>query len=250
MVFTRSVGFSLETLDQQKTYNTGGGAAQVTPVLNEGQINVVMDPTYTDAAVRMLSGPNPPPYLELFNEPDFSFEGFTPLTDPAPAASNLQKLFAAPHPNTKYISPALMDANGPWLPQFNASCNGCFDQIDIIAMHVYNPDPSGVMGQITQLHSTWPTKRIWITELSPATTGCSMDASGIAGYINTLIPQIIALGYVDKIFWNSGENDTPAINNAPSSCNPSLTNADGSATSILNAYGAACGFTSGGTATS
>lgn len=208
-----------------------------------------MDPTDVDAGVTMVQGPNPPTHLELFNEPDFSFEGLTPLTDAVTAAAKLSQFFSIPHPATTYISPALMDANGPWLPSFQSSCNGCFDQIPIIAMHVYNPTPAGVMGQITQLHSTWPDKKIWITELSPATSGCSMDANGIAGYMNTLIPQIVALGYVEKIFWNSGEWDSPAINGAPDSCNPALTDASGNPTAVLTAYKNVCGGSSG-TATS
>ena len=206
-----------------------------------------MDPRDTAAAVTMVQGPSPPQYLELFNEPDFSFQGLTPLTDAPTAATNLQALFSIPHPQTTYISPALMNANSDWLTTFKSNCNGCFDQIPIIAMHVYNPSVDGVMGQITQLHSTWPDKKIWITELSPATSGCTMDAGAMATYMNQLFPQIIALGYVDKIFWNSGEWDSPAINGAPDGCNPALTDASGNPTPVLTALKNACG---GGTATS
>ena len=208
-----------------------------------------MDHTYIQDALTMLKN-NPPPYLELFNEPDFSFEGLTLTEDAGPSASDLKILFDTPHPNTKYISPALMNANGPWLPAFFQACDGCIDQIDVIALHVYNPDPQGVMAQITQLYSTYK-KTIWITELSPAASGCSLNPTTMAtNYINTLIPQIIKLGYVEKIFWNSGEYDSTPINSAPTPCNPNLTNMDGSATSVLQALGAVCGINPGGTATS
>ena len=244
---TPAVGFSLDTLDKKSTY----GDCPTTPDLNAHQIHVVMDPTDTAEAVTMVQGASPPTYLELFNEPDFSFDGLTPLTDPVTAASNLQQLFSIPHPQTTYISPALMNANSDWLTQFNASCQNCFAQIPIIAMHVYNPSVAGVMAQITQLHGTWPEQKIWITELSPATSGCTMDASSMATtFINQLIPQIIALGYVEKIFWNSGEWDSPAINSAPDSCNPALTDANGNATPVLTALKSVCGGGSGGTATS
>lgn len=209
-----------------------------------------MDSDDTDAAVELVQGADAPEYLELFNEPDFSFENLTKTMDPEPAAQNLAKLFNTPHPKTTFISPALMNANDPkWLSTFKASCNGCFDQIPIIAQHLYNPDPDGSLALIKQLHGTWPDKKIWITELSPATSGCNMDAAGIAGYMNTLIPAIIKLGYVEKIFWNSGEWDTPAINGAPDKCNPSLTDANGNPTPVLTALKNACGG-SGGTATS
>ncbi len=218
------------------------------PELNNNQIHVVMDPRDTPAAITMVQGPNPPRYLELFNEPDFSFKNFTPVTDAVTAAKNLAGLFSIPHPQTSYVSPALMNANSDWLTTFKSNCNGCFDQIPIIAMHVYNPDPQGVMDQITQLHATWPDKKIWITELSPATSGCSMQANDMATFMSTLFPKITALGYVDKIFWNSGEWDTPAINGAPDGCNPALTDGGGNPTPVLTALKNYCG--GGGTATS
>ena len=53
-------------------------------------------------------------------------------------------------------------------------------------------------------------------------------------WLNTLIPQIVALGYVDKVFWNWGEAS------AASTCKTDLTNEDGSPTAVLKAYGAIC----------
>lgn len=246
--FSYLVGFSLETLDKQADYGLSTTqASQLGGAFNKAQIPIVMDHTYIADAVTMLAN-SPPPYLELFNEPDFSFENLTLTEDAAPSASDLKTILDAPHPNTKFISPALMNANGPWLGEFFQACNGCIDQIDVIALHVYNPDPQGVLDQITQLHSTW-NKPIWITELSPATAGCGLSSTTMAGYINTLIPEILKLGYVEKIFWNSGESDSTPINSAPASCSPSLTNADGSSTPVLQALGAACGINPG-TATS
>lgn len=219
----------------------------MSPALNAAQIHVVMDSDDTDAAVELVQSADAPEYLELFNEPDFSFDGKTKTMDPEPAAQNLAKLFNTPHPKTTFISPALMNAtNDHWLPTFNASCKGCFDQIPIIAQHIYNPDPNGALALIKQLHGTWPDKKIWITELSPAAPNCAMDATAIAGYMSTLIPAIIKLGYVEKIFWNSGEWDSPAINGAPDKCNPALTDANGKPTDILTSLKNACT----GTATS
>ena len=243
------VGFSLKTLDQQGDYNLSPTqGSQLSGAFNKAQIPIVMDHTYIKDASDMLAN-NAPSYLELFNEPDFSFENLTLTEDATPSASDLKTLFDAPHPNTKFISPALMNANGPWLGSFFQACNGCLDQIDIIALHVYNPDPQGVLDQITQLYGTWK-KPIWITELSPDTAGCGLNPTTMASdYINVLIPEILKLGYVEKIFWNSGESDSPAINGAPAPCSSSLTNTDGSSTPALQALGAACGINPG-TATS
>ena len=236
------VGFSLETLDKQADYGLSATqASQLSGAFNEAQIPIVMDRTYISNATNILAN-NPPSYMELYNEPDFSFENVTLTEDAAPSASDLSALLTASHQNTTYISPALMNANGPWLGEFFQACNGCIDQIDVIALHVYNPDPQGVLDQITQLYNTWK-KPIWITELSPANSSCGLTPSTMSsGYIDILLPKIIQLGYVEKIFWNSGEPDSPAINRAPAPCNPSLTNADGSATAVLQALGAACGI--------
>lgn len=238
------VGFAIGTLDKTETY----GNCKTMPALNDAQIHVVMDGRDVEEGLKMVQSENPPAYLEFYNEPDFSFMGFTPLTDPIPAAQELAKFFSVPHPKTQYISPALMDANGPWLKTFFANCNNCLDQIPIIGLHVYNPEVQGVMDQINTLHATYPDKKIWITELSPATKDCSMDMAKMTTYMQDLISQMAATGYVEKVFWNSGEWDAPAINGAPEACNPALTDASGNPTPVLEALGKICG--GGGTATS
>ena len=233
-LLTKLVGFALGSLDKTESYNTGSGPAATSPSLNGAQIHQVMDPTEVSAALELLKT-NPPQYLTLFNEPDYSYAGVTPLTSAKDAASNLQPLFAASHPNTTYLSPALANANSDWLTTFRDSCSGCMSQVPIITMHLYNQDTSAALDLIEQLHGTWPDKRIWITELAPGTgNGCTLDSEGIVSWLNTLIPQIVKLGYVDKIFWNCGEA-SPA-----STCKTDLTNEDGSPTAILEAYSAIC----------
>ena len=108
-------------------------------------------------------------------------------------------------------------------------------QIPIIAMHLYNPDANAALALIEQLHGTWPDKRIWITELAPGVgDGCGLDADGIVAWLNELVPRIVALGYVDRVFWNCGEASSAT------SCRTDLTNGDGSPTAVLKAYGAIC----------
>ena len=214
--------------------------AASTPELNAHQIHLVMDPRNVDQAVQLLKT-NPPKYLGLLNEPDYSFQGGTPLTDPVAAASALQPIFATSHPSTTFLSPALADDNSDWLTTFRDNCNNCFDQIPIISMHVYNTDTNYVLSKITQLHGTWPDKKIWVTEFGPATAGCTLDDSGMIQWMNTLLPQIKALGYVEKVFWNCGEHGAGIDGTPNGPCNPSLTNDDGSATPLLTAYNKVCG---------
>ena len=174
-----------------------------------------MDPTDVSAALALITGPSPPAYLELFNEPDYSYDGDTPLTDPVTAAQALAPIFSATT-TTQFLSPALAFTNSDWLSTFAANCNNCMNQIPIITAHIYNPDPAEVINLITTLHSTWPSKTIWVTELAPASDndqGCNLDANGVINWMQTVIPQIVALGYVDRVFWNSGEYvSLPVIN--------------------------------------
>lgn len=58
-----------------------------------------MDPTEVSAALDLLQT-DPPLYLTLFNEPDYSYDNETPLTSATDAAKDLQPLFAASHPKT------------------------------------------------------------------------------------------------------------------------------------------------------
>jgi len=73
---------------------------------------------------------------------------------------------------------------------------------------VYSVDPQGAIDQVKGLHNTWPDKKIWVTELAPASgaeQGCTYDQAGMIKWMQTVVPQLAALGYVDKIFWNHGE---------------------------------------------
>ena len=75
----------------------------------------MMDMNDVDDGYAMVTGPNPPAYVGLFNEPDFSFEGKTPLLDTMAAGQALARFISAPHPRTKYLTPA--PANTGYLKQ-------------------------------------------------------------------------------------------------------------------------------------
>ena len=200
------VGFALGTLNETAVYNASSGRAATTPALNAAQIHQIMNPTEVSAALQLLKS-NPPGYLVLFNEPDLSYDGRTPTTSPTKAASALEPIFNASHPHTTLLSPALYNSSSDWLPTFRDTCNGCMSQIPFIAMHLYDQDTNAALDRIKQLRNAWPDKRIWITELSPGSEGdCSLDMNGIIAWKNRLVPEIVALGYVDKIFWNCGES--------------------------------------------
>ena len=198
------IGFSLKPLSQNPHYNTAAGAAPSYGPLDAAQIPICMDPTDVAAATAMISSPNPPTYLELFNEPDFSFAGLTPLTSASDAAKALSPLINT-QTSTKFISPAPAYTTSSYLSDFSKACAGCMDKIGIISAHVYSVDPQGAIDQIKGLHTTWPDKKIWVTELAPASgggQGCTYDEAGMVKWMQSVVPVLAGLGSVARVAWN------------------------------------------------
>lgn len=198
-----AVGFTVNPLSQSPTY----GKSAVSGAVDAAQIRIAMDPRDVDAAKALITSANPPSYLELFNEPDYSYMGFTPLTDAPTAGAALKDLIHMPT-STQFISPAVAFTGSGYLSDFFANCPGCIDKIPIISLHVYKPKAQEAIDQITSVHNAYPSKRLWITELAPACApdmGCNLDQGGVIGWMQTVVQWAAASGYVDKIFWNCGE---------------------------------------------
>ena len=211
------------------------------------QYHVVMDGSYVAAAKDMLLH-NPPTYMELYNEPDLSFEGYTKVTDPETAWTQLKPLFDMRPAGTTFIAPSAVTQD--WLQKFHTACTNatydCFSDLPILSPHIYNSDPDGVISAIKSWKAVAPTttKEVWIGELSPATSGCTLDQAGIIDFMQKVVNKIFdpteGVTYVKKIFWNCGEHGGSDTGLAGGTCNPSLTNDDGSANAILDAYHTVC----------
>lgn len=79
-------------------------------------------------------------------------------------------------------------------------------KIPIVSAHIYSLDTKIALAQVQSLYDDFPDRRIWITELtlaSNANQGCGLDTDGVIDWMRRLLPQIVGLGYVDKIFWNT-----------------------------------------------
>ena len=242
------VGFSMKTVDQMPDY----GSPPLPGPFNAAQIPILMDGTGSKIqdALTMLQN-SPPKYLELYNEPDFSVWN-TPMTDPTTAANQLVPVIKAAPPSTTLIAPALAFPNpGPGAPYGdfygifsdilnNGQCPGCWDKIGILSMHIYTEHAQEVMDRVTTLRSRFPNKQIWITELSPATGTCTMDTPGVIQWMDAVFAGLANLPMVTKVFWNCGEAGGSGNGMASGSCNPSLTNPDGSTTPLLKEYAKMC----------
>ncbi|KAL8839385.1 MAG: hypothetical protein Q9170_001779 [Blastenia crenularia] len=232
---TDAFSFTLGPLRNNINYNLGSGSpCPEGDDLEAARIPIVMDPANLDAAKKLLTD-SPPGYLELYNEPDYSYENYTPITSPKDSANGLRPLFAI-GASTQFISPAVAYTGSDWLKEFQGNCTECMDKIGIIGAHVYSVEPQGAIDQIKNVHDQWPDKRIWVTEIGPSTGDpkCQYDAAGMSDWMTKVVNQVKALEYVDRIFWNTGT--WSILNNNPNACNPSLTKEDGTATDLLKTY--------------
>ncbi|KAI0436592.1 glycosyl hydrolase catalytic core-domain-containing protein [Xylaria telfairii] len=221
------IGFTL--------YDAGGGDAN----LIANQQRMLLTANDVQAAVDIVTGPNPPKYLQLLNEPDASFFG-QPVLTPQQAADALQPLLRA-STSTQYLSPAPAFPETNWLPDFFAACN-CADQFPVILAHIYRANPNDAISAIQTVMNQFPGKTIWITEISPASSpdqGCTLDQVGVINWMNTVIGWASQQPAIERVFWNSGEYGT-LYSDDPNKCNPSLTYTDGTATPLLQAYSSIC----------
>jgi hypothetical protein len=176
--------------------------------LGKAQLPIVMDPRNVQQAVSALQGGSPPEYLEIFNEPDFSYKGFTPVTDAATAAQAVQPIMKAASSSTTFISPAIAYTASSWLEDFFSACDGCKSKFPVISSHIYDTDPQSAISNVELVHSRHPDKKIWLTELAPASDpsqGCTLDPAGVQAWMTTVVTWAAQSGYVDRVYWNSGE---------------------------------------------
>ena len=202
---TPLVAFTINRIRDTPTYNVNGVPARFDDAMDDTQVSICMDPRDIPTLNEKLQN-STLPYVELFNEPDYSYGGFTPLTSPQNASSLLRPILNSTH-STKFISPAPAGTGGSYLTNFNSSCPECMEKLDYIGAHVYSVEAQGAIDMVTALHDKWK-KDIWVTELSPASgagQGCEYNVTGMKNWMNTTVSGLQKLDYVKRIFWNQGE---------------------------------------------
>jgi hypothetical protein len=144
-------------------------------------------------------------HLLSFNEPDGSTSGGGTNTSPKSAAQAYIKYLhplRQPPYSLKLSLPATTGSPSgiEWLQQFNSSCyklnksTGC--EFDFVAAHWYGDFP-GLQNHITSLHTLWPEKKIWVTEMAiPA-----VSADETLAMMNASLPYLDGMGYVERYAW-------------------------------------------------
>lgn len=209
------------------------------------QIPMVMDGRNVEEGVKTMMGNGPiekPAYLAMYNEPNYSFMGYTKLTDAVTACEEAAPLFApetlAAKGNTKYIAPVPALPMDQWLKDFFATCPQYLEHIDIMSLHIYTDSTQHVIDEVSKLHSTYG-KPVWITEIAPPAPAenCKWNAQQVKEFMQETITRLRAEApYVEKYFWNCGEAGGAHTGLGDGGCNPSLTNNDGSLTELGEFY--------------
>jgi len=183
---------------------------------NPGQLPMMAFASDVANAVQLVNGPNPPPYLLTFNEPDYSYAGVTPTMTPQQASDAIQPLLASPGTATKFIAPVTADPTSDWLDQFFAACN-CQSFFHAYNIHSYHPDLPTTESIITTYHNKFADKPLWITEIAPggASPACSIDWPTATSFMQGIYQWAAQQGWIERVFWNSGNeipNDTNVCN--------------------------------------
>ena len=200
---------------------------------NPGQIPMMAFASDVQNAVAMVNGDSPPEWMLTFNEPDYSYAGVSPTMSPQDAATAIAPLLASPGTATKFVAPVTADPTSDWLTDFYAACN-CQSFFSAYNIHVYLPDSASAEADITTFHNKFADKPLWVTEIAPgnANPSCSLSWDQAGQYMNDIYSWGAAQGWIDKIFWNSG-NQIPNDSNV---CNSYLLDSNDQPTPLLTTY--------------
>ena len=184
-------------------------------------------------AVNLVNGPNPPPWMLTFNEPDYSYMDYTPTMTPQEAASAIAPLItAAQGKSTKFVAPVTADPMNPWLDQFYDAC-GCKDFFSAYNIHQYHPTSAEVISNINSFRGKFGDKPLWITEVAPGGSGCTTSWDQAGQFMKEMYAFAKSSGFVDRVFWNTGNEIGGDDQNV---CNSYLLDTNGNPSPLLPMY--------------
>ncbi|CAG5137568.1 uncharacterized protein ALTATR162_LOCUS152 [Alternaria atra] len=202
---------------------------------NPGQIPMMAFASDVANAVSLVNSPDAPEFMLTFNEPDYSYMGFTPTMTPQQAADAIRPLLASPGTKTKFIAPVPAYWRSNWLSDFYAAC-GCQSFFHAYNIHVYLPTLDAAKSDISNFRNRFADKPLWVTEIAPgnANPPCSLEWPAVESYMNGLYSWGASTGWIEKIFWNTG-NQIPDDTNV---CNSYLLDSNGQPSPLLAAFSA------------
>ncbi|KAL8749944.1 MAG: hypothetical protein Q9199_007378 [Rusavskia elegans] len=203
------------------------------PRAKQAHIPMMAFERHVSDTVKLVNGPDAPEWVLTFNEPDYSYMGWTPTMDGKKAAEAIAPLLAQPGKKTKFVAPVTADPNDPFLEEFFAACN-CKDFFSAYNIHSYNPNSADVIKTMDAYHSKWNDKPLWITEIAPG-GGCGKSPATVGQFMKDIFQFAKNSGYVDKVFWNTGNQIDAKDTNV---CDSWLVDASGKAGPLMEKFDA------------
>ena len=186
-----------------------------------------------NTAIDMVNSTNPPAWMLTFNEPDFSYGGFTPTMSGTEAANAIAPLIAAAKGKpTRFVAPVTADPNSAFHDEFYAAC-GCRDFFSAYNIHQYNPSSANVINTIQAYHGKWNDKPLWVTEVAPGGSGCTTSWDEAGQFMRDIYKFAKDSGFVDRVFWNTGNEIDSSDQNV---CNSYLLDTGGNPSPLLDTY--------------
>lgn len=149
--------------------------------------------------------------LFTFNEPDNAGQAAMDVS----TAVSLFKSNITPYKGSKisYLgSPSVTngDTGLPWLSEFMSECSDC--GVDFINIHWYGVDIDSFKSYVEEVHSTYPSMNIWITELACTNWDTSdlPSAEEVDSFFSAALSFLDSCDYVEKYAWYGVEVDMPA----------------------------------------
>lgn len=210
------------------------GASGASSHAQAGYIPMMAFASDVPAAVTLVTGSNPPPWMLTFNEPDYAYGGVSPTMTAQQAADAIKPLLDAKPSNTKFVAPVTADPTSSWLDDFYSACN-CKSFFSAYNIHIYTPSSDTVQSTLTTFHNKYSDKPIWLTEIAPgmANPPCSLGWDTVKTFMDDVYKFAAGSGWVDRVFWNTGNEIGGDDHNV---CNSYLLDSGGSPSPLLADY--------------
>ena len=175
-----------------------------------------------------------PEWLLTFNEPDYSYMDSTPTMSPQQAADAIKPLLAVSGSTTKLVAPVPADSGSTWLDEFFTACN-CKSRFSAYNIHIYAPTSADIISKLTAFRGAHGDMNTWITEVAPgmASPACSLGWDTVTGIMNDVYKFAHSSGYVDRVFWNTGNQIGGDDHNV---CNSYLLDSGGNPSPLLKSF--------------
>ncbi|KAI4216100.1 MAG: hypothetical protein LQ351_001598 [Letrouitia transgressa] len=179
-----------------------------------------------------------PEWMLTFNEPDHKYDlgggDGTPTMEAAYAARVIQQVKPLAGGATRFVGPATADPYNPWHEAFYAACD-CQSMFSAYNVHLYTTDLAVVKKTLTDFHTRFSDKPIWLTEIAPgmANPPCSVPWDAAAEFMRGVYKFAKESGFIDRVFWNSGNQLTNGDTNV---CNSWLVDAGLQPSPLLDAF--------------